>query len=173
LSIISNPDGTKYASDSERNEGIVTFFENIYRKPADEPCEFTNCIQNFLGDEIVNNPIVANSKIAHNEYLLLERPLSVDELDDSVEKCNIRSAPGIDGLNNYFIKKFWHLLRIPLLNYANHCFNVGRLTTNFRSASIKLIPKKGDLTNLKNWRPISLLSNMYKIISRAITLGLT
>jgi hypothetical protein len=168
LSIISNPDGTKYASDAERNEGIVTFFENIYRKPADEPSDFTHCIENFLGAEIVNNPIVANSKIANNEYELLERPLTVDELDDSVEKCNIRSAPGIDGLNNYFIKKFWHLLRIPLLNYATHCFTVGRLTTNFRSASIKLIPKKGDLTTLKNWRPISLLSNMYKIISRAI-----
>jgi hypothetical protein len=42
------------------------------------------------------------------------------------------------------------------------------LTTNFRSASIKLIPKKGDPGDIKNWRPISLLSNLYKIISRAI-----
>ena len=31
-----------------------------------------------------------------------------------------------------------------------------------------MIPKKGDITDLKNWRPISLLSNVYKIISRAI-----
>jgi hypothetical protein len=36
------------------------------------------------------------------------------------------------------------------------------------TADIKLIPKKGDLTQIKNWRPISLLSNFYKIISRAI-----
>jgi hypothetical protein len=54
------------------------------------------------------------------------------------------------------------------LNYANFCFEAGRLTTNFRSASIKLIPKKGDLTSIKNWRPISLLSNLYKILLRAI-----
>jgi hypothetical protein len=51
---------------------------------------------------------------------------------------------------------------------ANHCFNTGTLAHNFRSACIKLIPKKGNLCELKNWRPISLLSNMYKIISRAI-----
>jgi hypothetical protein len=38
----------------------------------------------------------------------------------------------------------------------------------FRTASIRLIPKKGDVTRIKNWRPISLLSNFYKIISRAI-----
>ncbi len=33
---------------------------------------------------------------------------------------------------------------------------------------IKLIPKKGDPTKIGNWRPISLLSNFYKIISRVI-----
>jgi hypothetical protein len=38
----------------------------------------------------------------------------------------------------------------------------------FRTATIRLLPKKGDTTQIKNWRPISLLSNFYKIISRLI-----
>jgi hypothetical protein len=57
---------------------------------------------------------------------------------------------------------------VPLYKYAIHCFNSGTLTQNFRSASIKLIPKKGDSSLFKNWGPISFLSNLYKIISRAI-----
>jgi hypothetical protein len=40
------------------------------------------------------------------------------------------------------------------------------------TAVIKLIPKKGDITKIGNWRPISLLSNFYKIISRAINVRL-
>jgi hypothetical protein len=38
----------------------------------------------------------------------------------------------------------------------------------FRTASIRLIPKKGNVSQIKNWRPISLLSNFYKIISRTV-----
>ena len=43
------------------------------------------------------------------------------------------------------------------------------MPATFLSANIKLIPKKGDLTKVKNWRPISLLNCFYKIISRVIT----
>jgi hypothetical protein len=43
------------------------------------------------------------------------------------------------------------------------------LTDNFRSANIRLIPKKGkEPGRIKNWRPISLLNCLYKCISRAI-----
>jgi hypothetical protein len=44
----------------------------------------------------------------------------------------------------------------------------GSLIDSFATAQIKIIPKKGDTSKLKNWRPISLLSNFYKILSRAI-----
>ena len=36
------------------------------------------------------------------------------------------------------------------------------------TAQIKLIPKKGDCKKIGNWRPISLLGNFYKIVSRLI-----
>ena len=80
----------------------------------------------------------------------------------------MKSAPGMDGFNNVLIKKCWSYLRRPLLKYALFCFNSGSLTPNFKGANIRLIPKKSGLSSIKNWRPISLLSNMYKIISRAL-----
>ena len=43
----------------------------------------------------------------------------------------------------------------------------GAFYFNLRMASIKLIPKKCDCEQIKNWRPISLLSNIYKIYSKA------
>jgi hypothetical protein len=66
------------------------------------------------------------------------------------------------------IRFAWDFLRHPLFNYTLECIRKGHMTDNFRGASIRLIPKKTDTSDIKNWRPISLLSNLYKIISRAL-----
>ena len=42
-----------------------------------------------------------------------------------------------------------------------------------RKSIISLIPKQGDLTDQKNWRPISLLGADYKIITKALALRLS
>jgi hypothetical protein len=55
---------------------------------------------------------------------------------------------------------------------ATYGLENNNLRGSFKTADIKLIPKKGDLTQIKNWRPISLLSNFYKLISRVINVRL-
>jgi hypothetical protein len=92
----------------------------------------------------------------------------MEELNASIAGANISSAPGIDGFNTRFVKKFWIYFSEPLLRYANCCFERGNLTRSFRTAVLKLIPKKEDCSDINKWRPISLLSCLYKVISRAI-----
>ncbi len=106
-------------------------------------------IEEFLGENVLNTPQIQNSKLPLNIANSLEAPLSVDELDVSRKECKSNTAPGIDGISYAFIKKFWSILRIPLTNYANSCFEKQSLTTNFKTAAIKLIPKKGDPTQIK------------------------
>jgi hypothetical protein len=168
LDAICKDDGTRFPLEKERETFIVDQFSKTYETP---PCDIkrgTNLIEKFLGPEILNNKLVDNCKLTQAERNLLDQQLGIAELDEAMEKANQRSAPGMDGLSMHFIKKFWNHLRKPLFNYAITCFEKGSLTTNFKSACIRLIPKKGDKTQIKNWRPISLLSNLYKIISRAL-----
>jgi hypothetical protein len=89
-----------------------------------------------------------------------------------MDTANLRSAPGVDGISNWFLKKYWTYFRHGIHRYALRCFETGTLTEVFRGATVKLIPKKGDLSQLKNWRPISLLSNVYKVLSRALNIRL-
>jgi hypothetical protein len=74
----------------------------------------------------------------------------------------------MDGFSYKFIKEFWGLYRTPLYNLARVSLENQSLPECFLTAHIKLIPKKGDTSKVGNWRPISLLSNFYKIISRTI-----
>jgi hypothetical protein len=75
---------------------------------------------------------------------------------------------GTDGFTYRFIIRFWDLYRNALFETAKESFETGVMPDAFRTASIRLIPKKGNVSQIKNWRPISLLSNFYKIISRAV-----
>jgi hypothetical protein len=102
------------------------------------------------------------------ERTRLDQEISGEELDESLEGANLSSAAGIDGLSTKFIKRFWYIFKTPLLNYTKCVFRNGRLTQSFKTALIKLIPKKGNSADIKKWRPISLLSCLYKIVSRAV-----
>jgi hypothetical protein len=108
------------------------------------------------------------SKLTHEETLNFDRPITLQELDVAVYSLNEKSAGGLDGISAKFLKKFWFLFRQPLLKYVSHCFNTGNLSQSFSSAGIKLIPKKGDTKQIKNWRPISLLNCIFKVVAKAV-----
>jgi hypothetical protein len=169
LSQILSDTGTPFVDIQERSDFITNFYTNLYKVPEElRKVNFNGCVKNFLGEEICNNPYVKGMRITDGDRERLDSPYTAEELDAALEDSNMKSAPGIDGINNKFIKFIWKLVRMPLLRYVRCCFNKGRLTDNFRTACIKLIPKKGDLSKIKNWRPISLLSCYYKIVSRVI-----
>ncbi len=154
-------------SEDDRKEYVRDFYKKLYKSPECDRVFNDTCIEDFLGEEILNSRLELDSKIPQDISENFENQLTIEELDKSAEQGN-RSASGRDGLSNCFIKKYWEYLRVPLHRYTTCCHVKGKLTQNFSSATIKLIPKKGDTSQLKNWRPISLLSCLYKVISRAL-----
>jgi hypothetical protein len=167
MSDIKNTDGSPFNSCDEMKNYVRSYYATLYKKDANEPVNFDNCIENFLGETICNHPITAGRKIPLDLAARLDLPFSIEELDTSISQGN-KSACGMDGLSNCFIKKYWHFFRTPLHNYFATVLEKKELTPTFRTGLIKLIPKKGDPSKLTNWRPISLLSCMYKILSRAL-----
>jgi hypothetical protein len=168
LGDICDDSGNPFATDAARKSYIIETFSNIYKTPKCDIKRQPQLIERFLGPDLTSHPIIQNSKLSEREKLKLDEPLLISELDNALTEANKNSAPGLDGLSMHFIVKFWHRLRVPLLRYAEACFSKGILTPTFRSACVKLIPKKGNKHFLKNWRPISLLSNLYKVLSRAL-----
>ncbi len=165
LSDITKEDGTPFESCAEQNEYIRGYYADTYKRVENGNNNIS--IESFLG-EVANEEVVISSKLNEAERNELETDLRLEEFDAAVEQAKLNTSPGIDSISNWFIKRFWNIFRKPLYEYTIHCYGTGRLTDNFRSAKIRLIPKKGNLGLLKNWRPISLLNCFYKIISRVV-----
>ena len=68
-----------------------------------------------------------------------------------------------------FYLKFWHLLNKHLLEVFNESLQCGSMPDSLTEIIIRLIfKKKGDVRNLKNWKPISLLNTDYKILAKVL-----
>ncbi|KAK3538615.1 hypothetical protein QTP86_008680 [Hemibagrus guttatus] len=79
-------------------------------------------------------------------------------------------ASGIDGLLSEF---FWAVIGQDVLDVLRDSIRRGELPLSCRRAVLTLLPKKGDLTHLKNWRPVSLLCTDCKLLSKALASRLT
>jgi exonuclease III len=106
LSSVCKPDGSPFTNNMDRNEFIVSYYENLYKKSASEPPDLRGCVEEFLGNDIVNSHIVQNSKLSEAERYNLDLPLTIEELERSMDGANMKSAPGVDGLSNVFLKNF-------------------------------------------------------------------
>ena len=113
----------------------------------------------FLGPEIASHPLVTSSKLTQGEKTVLDQPLALEEIEKALKQINLKSAPGIDGYSYKFIKQFWQIFEVPFFKCATFSLESGTMPKSFSTAQIKIIPEKGDCSKIKNWRPISLLSN--------------
>jgi Reverse transcriptase (RNA-dependent DNA polymerase) len=167
LKNVCDNNGENFPTQLEQENYLVSFYSSLYEKKAAVPLN-DESITNFLGPA-ATLPAVNNSKLTDAEKIDLDKELTIDEFDAASNQIKPGSAPGIDGISNKFIKKFWPLFRNPLFKYSTYCFEKGSLTESFRTAKVRLIPKKGDPKKISNWRPISLLNCFYKLISRVLT----
>ncbi len=63
LEKIRKDDGTVFLSKNEQEAHIVKFYKDLYSLPEDMPDDFSNCVEDFLGPEICQHPVVTNSKL--------------------------------------------------------------------------------------------------------------
>ena len=107
-------------------------------------------------------------KLSDEARAWCEGRVTVDELRKALFSMENNKSPGVDGLTTNFYKHFWPLLCDKLALVYNYAFETGCLTVSQRRGIISLVFKKGDRTLLKNWRPISLLTTDYKILTKAL-----
>ena len=149
------------------NKEIENFYAKMYTSKissnnTNDVSEHNHNIHKFI--EGLNIP-----QLNVEEQESLEKDLTFEELKDALTSFADNKSPGEDGFTKEFYEVFFDLLGKDLLNTYNEAFNRGSLSPSQKRGTITLIPKGDEnLSDLKNWRPISLLNIDYKILSKAL-----
>ena len=81
----------------------------------------------------------------------LEQPLTLQEIEQSINSFSNDKAPGPNGLPMEFYKTNSKWICKVLLDIYNEALSIGTLGRDINSGIIKLIPKEGDKSLIKNW----------------------
>ena len=96
--------------------------------------------------------------------------IKLAEIRETIKELNKNKSPGSDGLTGEFYQTFEKIIIEDLQETYNNSILQKELPDSCKEGIITLIFKnKGTRKNLKNWRPITLLNNDYKILSKIIT----
>ena len=91
-----------------------------------------------------------------------------EEVKQAVWDCGSYKSLGPDGLTFKFIKQFWSTIKPDFLGFLDE-FHVNGIFPKEPNASvIALIPKVIDPQMLNEYRPISLIGCIYKIVAKIL-----
>ncbi|KAJ4906795.1 Uncharacterized protein Rs2_10453 [Raphanus sativus] len=100
-----------------------------------------------------------------NSFLLMP---SADEITKLMFSLNPNKAPGPDGLTSKFFTASWSLLGSECINSLQEFFNSGFLPKTTNSTILSLVLKFTGASKITDYRPISCLNTLYKVISRLL-----
>ena len=95
--------------------------------------------------------------------------ITSDEVRRALKDMTRGKAAGEDGITVDLIKDGGDIMLEKLAALYTQCLTTSSVPESWKNANIILIHKKGDVKELKNYRPISLLSVLYKIFTKIIS----
>ena len=170
---------TKYfhhkASQRKRRNCIKGLLDEngVWKKGREEMFEVVH--QYFAGLFTSDNPVDMGEAVeglqscvseAMNERLVL--PPSGEEVREALFSMHPNKAPGIDGLHALFFQKFWHIVGPDVILFVQDWWNGGVDLSALNKMCIVLIPKCDSPKSMKDFRPISLCTVVYKILSKTL-----
>ncbi|GKV27047.1 hypothetical protein SLEP1_g36255 [Rubroshorea leprosula] len=93
---------------------------------------------------------------------------SEEEIKNAVWDCDSTKSPGLDGFNFRFIKAMWEDIKQDITSFAQEFHKNGKLVKGSNASFIVLIPKVENPQRIEEYRPISLIGVMYKIIAKLL-----
>lgn len=86
----------------------------------------------------------------------------------TIKMCTADKDPGPDGFTMAFFQEAWEIMKKEVIETMIHLHHNCHMVTYVNDSFIALIPKKKGAVELKDYRPISLISSVYKTASKLL-----
>ena len=110
-------------------------------------------------DDLQQNPVRSDMNI----------PLSLFEFENTIRKLILHKAPGSNGVSPNAIKALNKENRLFLFQICYDYFENDQEIEEWQKGCLKILPKKGNLSDPNNWRGIDFLDVVSKVMSLVIT----
>ena len=92
-----------------------------------------------------------------------------NEIFDLINHLKSGKAPGSDGITSTMLKLTAGEIALPLTLLFNYSLREGLIPDDWKRAIVVPIHKSGDISSIKNYRPITLCSVVGKLLERVVT----
>lgn len=132
-----------------------------------------------VGENLANSTL---KKLTTDDSVLSKAALSLDspchsmsfnptdplEVKNIIMSLKAHSAPGCDNIPTSVLRTYWNLLIGPITHVCNLSLQNGIFPKCFKNAIVIPVHKSGDKKIPSNYRPISLLSALSKVLEKLV-----
>ncbi|RVX07712.1 LINE-1 reverse transcriptase-like [Vitis vinifera] len=103
-----------------------------------------------------------------SEAEALEVPFTEEEIFSALMDMNGDKAPGPDGFTVAFWQACWDFVKEEVVELFKEFYDQKSFAKSLNSTFLVIIPKKGGAEDLGEFRPISLLGGLYKLMAKVL-----
>lgn len=159
------------ASNRRRKNAILSI--EIDGQTCEDPSRIKSEAASFFKgifiEEFQKRPTFENlqfNQLSADQAANLIKPFSYEEIEEAVKSCSSDKAPGSDGFNFKFIKNAWDIVKHDIYELVQAFWKSSQLPRGSNTAFIALLPKIPKPLNFKDYRPISMVGCIYKVIAK-------
>ena len=144
---------------------------NTYTSPKDIALELNN---HFSSIGISLASVVPETSCNYQDFLLPTNhkfcltPTSIEEVSKLLEALPTRKATGLDNISSRLLKEATPVIAPSLTNIINLSLSTGVFPDKWKYAKVFPIFKEGERSDPNNYRPISVLPVVSKLIERIV-----
>ena len=143
--------GRRLAQYTEIKEGLVDAFQNLLSASNSWRLPLPNLPFNVIG-----------------QAAKLEEMFTEEEILAAVSRLSRDKAPGPDGFSLAFWSFNWDFVKDEVLGFFKEFYEHNKFVKSLNSTFLVLIPKKCNVEDFKDLRPISLVGGLYKILTKVL-----